>query len=614
MPSHTRGSRLILAMLWMFASLAVTAHADVTTTGSVTNPPPVGGGSAPSTDVIVGDENASVDSFIGTMQVDGGTSLIRDRLIIGDEEEYIGDVIVTGAGTIVEVDSSFSSNPALQIGHEGTGYLTISEQAVVDVSNSNGHIVLGRDAGSEGFVHVDGRLTQLRFGDDLAVGNSGYGELKLTDGALLYTTDYSGSTARIGASVTGIGRIELDGARTLWQLPQTVSIGTAGVGTLRIADGATADGDDGGVGSITVGAQGVVELADDGRLLSESITVSGRIVGDGLVTGAITVDSGGELGALAGEKLRFTGAVDNAGIVNVSGISTSRAEVEFVGDLTNSGGSPLDGRIAVADGVIRFQQPLTNQGTLASTSGVTDFHGDITNATSGTIAIGGGSHATFYGNMDVSAGTLNIAEGSTALFLNDISLASNSSTAIQLDSSAQQVLFNAPLQTTGSSSLAGNLELDFVRNADPKSYEPIMVVSAAGGVNGVFSTVSNVSGEPNIGSSEGLAVTYSSTSVDVTRALLGDANLDQQVNVLGDAFTMVRNLGTTGGATWVNGDFNGDGAVNVLGDAFLLVGNLGTSAGGSAIATSIPEPGSLACLSLLVLAAASRRPVRTICT
>jgi hypothetical protein len=64
---------------------------------------------------------------------------------------------------------------------------------------------------------------------------------------------------------------------------------------------------------------------------------------------------------------------------------------------------------------------------------------------------------------------------------------------------------------------------------------------------------------------------------DVYVAIPGDANLDGQVNVLGDAFTLVGNLGTTGGATWAQGDFNNDGNVNVLGDAFALVGNLGTN-------------------------------------
>ncbi|MDA8563729.1 hypothetical protein N9L06_04675 [Mariniblastus sp.] len=61
-------------------------------------------------------------------------------------------------------------------------------------------------------------------------------------------------------------------------------------------------------------------------------------------------------------------------------------------------------------------------------------------------------------------------------------------------------------------------------------------------------------------------------------ALPGDANMDGQVDVLGDAFPLVANLGiTNGGATWAQGDFNGDGFVDVLNDAFTLVANLGRS-------------------------------------
>jgi hypothetical protein len=58
-------------------------------------------------------------------------------------------------------------------------------------------------------------------------------------------------------------------------------------------------------------------------------------------------------------------------------------------------------------------------------------------------------------------------------------------------------------------------------------------------------------------------------------AIPGDANLDGTVNVLGDGFVLVGNLGTTGATTWAQGDFNADGTINVLGDGFPLVGNLG---------------------------------------
>ncbi len=60
-------------------------------------------------------------------------------------------------------------------------------------------------------------------------------------------------------------------------------------------------------------------------------------------------------------------------------------------------------------------------------------------------------------------------------------------------------------------------------------------------------------------------------------ALAGDANLDGRVDVLGDGFQLVSNLGITEDASWADGDFDGDDDVDVLGDAFRLVANLGRS-------------------------------------
>ena len=58
-----------------------------------------------------------------------------------------------------------------------------------------------------------------------------------------------------------------------------------------------------------------------------------------------------------------------------------------------------------------------------------------------------------------------------------------------------------------------------------------------------------------------------------TGALFGDADLDGTVDVLGDAFVLIGNLGSSG--AWAQGDFNADGNIDVLGDAFALINNLG---------------------------------------
>ena len=70
---------------------------------------------------------------------------------------------------------------------------------------------------------------------------------------------------------------------------------------------------------------------------------------------------------------------------------------------------------------------------------------------------------------------------------------------------------------------------------------------------------------------------YVETSNGEVGTFNGDFNLDGVVDVLGDAFILVGNLGSTSNVSWASGDANADGDVDVLGDAFALVGNLGRS-------------------------------------
>ncbi len=61
---------------------------------------------------------------------------------------------------------------------------------------------------------------------------------------------------------------------------------------------------------------------------------------------------------------------------------------------------------------------------------------------------------------------------------------------------------------------------------------------------------------------------------ELGQTMLGDLNFDGSVDVLGDAFALVANLGSFD-VGYADGDINGDGTVTVLGDAFLLIANLG---------------------------------------
>ena len=69
-------------------------------------------------------------------------------------------------------------------------------------------------------------------------------------------------------------------------------------------------------------------------------------------------------------------------------------------------------------------------------------------------------------------------------------------------------------------------------------------------------------------------MTLVETSNGQTGAIIADIDLDGDVDVLGDAFALIENLGSLSGG-YANGDLNADHAVDVLGDAFRLVDNLG---------------------------------------
>ena len=104
---------------------------------------------------------------------------------------------------------------------------------------------------------------------------------------------------------------------------------------------------------------------------------------------------------------------------------------------------------------------------------------------------------------------------------------------------------------------------------------------------------------------EGLVVSPSSAiEVDLEFALVGDANLDNEVD-FSDFLILSENFGDTG--SWTSGDFDLDGAVQFA-DFLLLSENFGEVAA----ATAVPEPSgvTLAALGLLGLVRSQRRRKR----
>lgn len=86
-------------------------------------------------------------------------------------------------------------------------------------------------------------------------------------------------------------------------------------------------------------------------------------------------------------------------------------------------------------------------------------------------------------------------------------------------------------------------------------------------------------------------------------AIAGDLNLDRSVDD-DDLAVLQANLGQAGG--WGDGDFSGTGTVSLY-DAYLLFTNYGTSLPAPTSISPIPEPGSLALITLGSLMLLSRR-------
>lgn len=159
--------------------------------------------------------------------------------------------------------------------------------------------------------------------------------------------------------------------------------------------------------------------------------------------------------------------------------------------------------------------------------------------------------------------------------------------------------FYDQLRVLGPATIDGRLDLELVNGYFPMPYGVAhTVLSAAGTVEGVFSAVDGVV----LDDMYGLAVTYSPFTVDVTAALLGDANLDGTVDGL-DLSAWKEHYGQTG--TWIDGDFSGNGIVEGL-DFLVLQRQWGSVVSSVSAAAGVPEPPTAMLAAVILLPAAVR--------
>ena len=363
----------------------------------------------------------------------GGMISISSDSFVGEKNGSIGTATIDGAGSNLTNTFDFTVGG----GGGGTGTLNILNGGTV--SSLRGY--LGRGVGSSGTATVDGVGSVWSISNTLRVGENGNGILNIQNGGTI--TSLSGG---VGSGYTSIGTVTVDGAGSTWANNFTLSVGKGGTGILNIQNGGTVTSSNvflgdgtGSIGTSTVdGADsnwmnntdfyvgwngtGILNIHNGGTVTSTTGYVgrldsgNGTVNIDGVGSNWTTSGSlylGGYSNAPTGGNgtlnVQTGGALDVGATLKVWSSSTINLTNGTINanDLNNDGTITGSGAITTASG-------LTNQGTMAFTD-TTDVSGAVTNDTSGSILISGGT-TTFNNDVVHNGAQFQVVDGSQAVF------------------------------------------------------------------------------------------------------------------------------------------------------------------------------------------------------
>ena len=157
------------------------------------------------------------------------------------------------------------------------------------------------------------------------------------------------------------------------------------------------------------------------------------------------------------------------------------------------------------------------------------------------------------------------------------------------------------LTLTGTASLAGRLNLSLVGGFAPVAGNSFEILTAAGGVTGVFSALT----APALANAN-WQLLYNATSIVLRVALAGDYNFDGVVDAA-DYVVWRKSLGQTGDGLAADG--NADGVVDNW-DHSVWTAHFGQTAGSGSVGSlqsAVPEPATLFLLLLGVIASVNAR-------
>ena len=513
----------------------------------------------------------------------------------------------TGMATVRGPGSAWIIADDFNLGNSGNGTLSVEAGAAVESASSN----IGRFSTATGTATVTGAGSTWTNSDDLVVGDEGSGTLNIETGGLVTV----GFTTTIGTQ----GTINLTG-------------GTLQFGSMSLTDLARINGVSGTLrgtlepitGFNSLSNLSLSNLAPAVSIDEVAMLNQGVLFGSGLTGLRLTNDAAGEVEAITGERMRFTGSGNtNAGVINNFG-----GQIRFTQDLTNETGGVIQGR-----GQFITSGGLTNAGQMNFSGGFADVVGDVTLASTGTVTTSGGGVTTFFDDVHFDAGslvtttqgsqtvafgqvtgTINtdgdglwiIANGGTLLpgnspglgtFGGDLTISEAAAVEIELAGLMRGTEHDA-LDILGALQLDGTLNVLLLDGFTPEagsSFDIFNFGSLAGSFDAInLPTLTN-----------GLEWDTSSLYLDgtltvVTSLIVGDFDGSGAVGQ-GDLNLVLLNWGSTASpagfdasALSTGGPFDGNMSQNELNDVLLNWGNTAEASGGSAV----PEPATLALIAV----------------
>lgn len=333
--------------------------------------------------------------------------------------------------TDVTFSATGAANQDTTLGADFTIHsLTINDPAAVTISGSNTLTISGTD-GTTG-ITVNSGAGRFTVNSNLILDGSSR-TITVSNNAGMAVSGIIGGT--IGLTKEGAGTLMLTGSNNY-------SGGTTiNAGMIILGDGFTPHASL-GTDDVTVNSGGTLTLdLANNEIFSNNITDNYLVVLDDEVTSNYTVSS----------------AISGTGSVIKAGANT----VILTGSSTYTGNTTIDGGLLQVDGSIVSDVIINPDGILGGNGSV----GGITNSgivspgdSPGTLVVAGNYTQT-------SAGTLNIQIASAGSF--DL------------------------LAVGGAANLAGTLAIQRLNNYSPLNEAKFTILTAAGGVNGTFGTVSN---------------------------------------------------------------------------------------------------------------------------